>query len=320
MERGARALAGMLAAALLTAAAPPKPVIDDPEAVIAKGLTEVSELVVRPDGPAWWMVTRGNSVVRILGVLWDFPPTEAWNRATLDRRVGRASKVILPPAFDGLPDPKTTPAGKRMPADPLPADLAARLRAAAIGMRADPKRYEGLDAITAGLTLVYDYRQHLGLAPETLVKSVVASAEKANRSTSLAGKVPYRPQFGDWTNTALEERLYCLAAALDEVEAGPEAVRGAIAGWTTGDVESALTMPRGLERCGFIIPGQAALRRQVIEIEVSAVKEALRSTDGTIRSAPRPREVVMVIGLRTLLAEDGVLDRLRKAGYTVEAG
>ena len=92
-------------------------------------------------------------------------------------------------------------------------------------------------------------------------------------------------------------------------------MREAVDGWAAGEVAEALDAPRGMELCGFAVPGQADLRRAVIDAQVSAIAAVLNGEPGARPTA----SYVAVANLRTLLAEDGVLDKLRKRGYQIRA-
>ncbi|HMO43708.1 MAG TPA: hypothetical protein PKB04_10400 [Phenylobacterium sp.] len=94
MTRPARmAVVGALAAlALMPQTASAQGLPPDPDAVL------VEELVVtaREAGPAWWRVSRGESVVHVLGVPSVFPKGGGWDPAGVERRLRGANQVILP--------------------------------------------------------------------------------------------------------------------------------------------------------------------------------------------------------------------------------
>ena len=68
--------------------------VDDPESTI------VSELVITAPtpGPAWWRVSKGPSVVWIIGLPAAATPRKmAWDKRPLERRLDGAKALLMPP-------------------------------------------------------------------------------------------------------------------------------------------------------------------------------------------------------------------------------
>jgi hypothetical protein len=306
-------LALLAVAVLSLTAAAPKPAIDDPEAVIVGALVEAVE--VRPGGPAWWTVSRGGHTVYVLGVMWSYPADKAWGRATLDRRLRGARALLLPAA---LGDAKAQVVDQSLP----PGDWQAvssqtriRLEAAAAKLGKPVQRYLARPPLVAGYLLVSDFRDGIGLKSEVLTGQVFSAARQAGVDTRYAAILPPERYTKALSTATSEGSLACLESALAEVEGGEAPMRQAIDGWAEGDLAEALAAPRGMELCGFAVPGQATLRRAAIDAQVSAISAVLNGEAGARPSA----HYVAVANLRTLLAQDGVLDKLRKRGYQIRA-
>jgi hypothetical protein len=103
------------------------------------------------------------------------------------------------------------------------------------------------------------------------------------------------------------EQQACLGWALDDVEAGEARARRAAEGWARGDVATALTAPRGFDGCLLVLTGGAELWNDVSRDEANAIAGALG----------KPGHAVALVGLRRLLAENGVIARLEAKGLTV---
>ena len=86
-----------LAAGLVLVAAPDARTQTVPALPEDPGAAVVEELVVqaKEPGPAWWVVTDGDSTVYILGMEGPIPPKLAWDRRWLDRRLKGANSLIL---------------------------------------------------------------------------------------------------------------------------------------------------------------------------------------------------------------------------------
>jgi hypothetical protein len=305
------ALLGLLALGLTAAA--PAPPIDDPEARIIGTLVEGIE--VRPGGPAWWAVSRGGHTVYVLGVMWSYPPDKDWSRRTLDRRLRGARALLLPAALGE--------AKSRIVDDSLPPgdwasvapEIRARVNAAAAKLGKPVERYLGRPPLVAGYLLVSDFREGMGLKTEVLASQVFSAAKLARVETRYAAILPPERYTKALSGATGEASLACLESALAEVEGGPEPMREAVDGWAAGEVADALDAPRGMELCGFAVPGQADLRRAAIDAQVGAISAVLNGEAGA-----RPTShYVAIANLRTLVAEDGVLDKLRKRGYQIRA-
>jgi hypothetical protein len=91
------------------------------------------------------------------------------------------------------------------------------------------------------------------------------------------------------------------------VEAGDARARRAAEGWARGDVATALTAPRGFDRCLLVLAGGAELWSRVTHDEADEIAGALG----------KPGHAVAIVGLRRLLATDGVIARLEAKGLHV---
>lgn len=280
---------------------------DDPEAHI------VEELVVqaREPGPAWWRVGDRNATVYILAVPDGPVPPVAWDHTVLERRLKGASALVGQVGFHaGLRD---IPAVLRLRAQlksrtlmeaGLPPALAARYTADAQQGGKSAGRFSGWQPLAAGAFLLREsHGRWQAVAP--LVR---AAARRAGVKVEAAGTYAAMPlaQTAVKTLTPAEQQA-CLGWALDDVEAGEARARRAAEGWARGDVAVALTAPRGFDRCLLVLTGGAQLWTDVTRDEAEAIAGALG----------KPGHAVAVVGLRRLLAQDGVIARLQAKGLHV---
>jgi hypothetical protein len=199
--------------------------------------------------------------------------------------------------------------------DQVPKVLKDRIAAAAKILDKPVERYLSRPPLVAGYLLVSDFREREGLKSEAILSQVAVSIRDTGAIARNAAVLPvekYAKALGETTDAA---GVACLEAALGEVEAGAAPMREAVEGWAHGDVAAALTAPRGLELCGFAAPGQGDLRRAAIDAQVTSIAQVLDGEPGARPTA----QYTAIANLRTLLAEDGVLDKLRKRGYQVRS-
>jgi len=307
--RGALAALAMLACAAAAAApAPPAAPMADPEATV------VSELVVQAleRGPAWWRVSRGGSTVYILGLPdGPTPPGVAWDTSVLERRLTGANALLAGPGFRaGLTDIpgvfrlRAQLRSKAPIAETLPPALAARFAQASarVGKRAD--RFDGWQPMAAGAFLFREAHDRWTPVEPQVVRLARRHGVKVERPAPYAAMPLAATAIGSMTPQVQQD---CLGWALDDVEAGEARARRAAEGWARGDVAQALTAPRAFDRCLLALAGGAALWARVSQDDADQIAAALG----------RPGHAVAVVGLRRLLAENGVIARLEAQGLKV---
>ncbi|KSB90347.1 polysaccharide biosynthesis protein GumN [Caulobacter vibrioides] len=303
------ALTALAAASLARAQSAEQP-IDDPEANV------VEELVVNAKlpGPAWWKVSDADTTVYVLGVPGAVPKGMSWDTSVLDRRLDGAFTLITPAvAKAGLTD---LPAllsmrGKlkaERPLDQIAPELAPRLAKAwaATGQKGDG--WKDWKPLGAGLLLAGNASKRNGLTGEEPERTIEKLARKHRVKARPAAVYKAVPMIKTLVKQHSEEAgLICLEGVIEEVEAGPEPVRKAARAWAQGDVRAAVYAPRQGQRCVMALPGMSEEFRRMSAAQVDAVTQAMKT----------PGKAVAVFSLRGLVAEDGVLEKLRARGFKV---
>ncbi|HEY3697207.1 TraB/GumN family protein [Phenylobacterium sp.] len=290
---------------------PAQPDPADPDATL------VEELVVtaRLPGPAWWRVSKGDSVVYVLGAPGLAPKRMQWDRGVFERRLEGANVVILP--FKGLKVKLTGAPGALIAylrlksstpfEETLPPDLRARFAAVRERLGEPAKHYGTRNPLAAGVMLISDYREKSELTdaePTKLVRYLaqlkkLPVEQKAYDLAPLLGAISRTPKSGGMT---------CLEEVLAEAEAGSAATRAAAQAWAVGDVRGALAGERSYERCLNAAPGALAFDARAKADQAAAIAGALQ----------KPGHSIAVVQLRPLLSQGGVLDRLRAQGFEVK--
>ena len=289
---------------------PARPDPADPDATL------VEELVVtaRDRGPAWWKVSDADTTVYVLGAPSLAPKRMQWDRAVFERHLQGANLVILPfqnvrvkmtgalgAAFNLMRLKSSTPFEETL-------DPAARARFAAARTRVgEPaKRYGTHNPLAAGLLLATDYREKSELTTTDPTKLIKLLAQQAKVPVSQKS-YNLGPLMGAIIRTPASAGRACLDEVLSQVEAGPGVTLEAARAWADGDVRGALGNERTYERCIALVPGAQAFDARVKEDQAAAILKALQT----------PGHAIAVVQLRPLLAQGGVLDRLRQQGFTV---
>ena len=311
------ALLAALALAALPAAAqtPPRPALppplDDPNATL------VDELVVvgRLPGPAWWRVVDADTTVYVLGVPSLAPRQMQWDRAIFERRLQGANVVVLP-----FVNVRTKVAGsvgmafnlmRLKSGGPFEERLDPATRARFVGVRTrlgrDAKHYTTTNPLAAGVQLAVDYRDGSNLTNMDPAKLVRLLAQQ--RGVKVIEKsYDLGAQLGGIIRTPASVGRLCFEEVLAQAEAGPGVTLAAAKAWAVGDVPAALENERTYERCLAATSGGRVYDEKMKADEVAAIKSALQA----------PGHAIVLVPLRPLLAQGGVLDRLRAQGYVVK--
>ena len=283
----------------------------DPDAAL------VEELVVTASypGPVFWRVSRGEARVWVLGVPSLAPKRQEWERQRFERYLAASGGVILP--FNGLKvrlggSPAAAVGYLRLRSSrpfEVGRDAGGRARfAQARGRLGQPaERYSVSSPLAAGLMLHADWLEVNALTTTDPTKLIRLLAQQGGKPV-IQRTYDLGPLLGALSRTPAGAGEACLEAVLEEVETGPEAIRTASRAWARGDVAGALAAERTWERCIAATPGA-----QTFDARFKA------DMAGDIRKAlARPGVTLAVVPLRPLLSEGGVLDRLRREGFTVE--
>jgi hypothetical protein len=252
---------------LVAASAAAQPTQRDPEETV------VADLVVTAptQGPAWWKVSRGDSVVWIIG-LPDVALAQGtdWDIGAFRRRV-RGAKAFLASPYSRVDFPTSREA--------LDLPRQARLAEAATktGFNLDYLMLDPRGIQPAGLGTVMKLRQHFQQTRDLTLRvegRMIAEAESARTPVE---RHDLRPIKLARRNVSLKdpEILTCVDAIFEEVETPVEAYRANAQHWAQGRALNFLAGPRGAwPKClNRMMPGTS---RRIIEIQTVAIAKALR--------------------------------------------
>lgn len=339
----------LILAALATAALSGWPAAAQPPAA-PDALPVVDELIVRAyGGPPWWVVSDGDTKVYVLASPTTLPGDVAFDQTLLNKRLTGANEVILP-ATNAPPPLLSRSKIKRLSNDinhnrrnELEPSLSPAVRARfvrlreAIGMPAE--RYGGLSPGLAAMALAGDYasRNQKALPPMKLIyiNQVVTAAARKKRVKTAPAYV-YR-SLSPFIDELRLPGMPCMLATLEDLERprpeqGPYLRSLAAMGraWAEGDirpianavtkngvgVSAAVRMQFGDDElnlmasspaCLNAMPSQARIQREWVDNLVNPIVRALK----------KPGHAVAVVQAGPLIMQDGVLDRLRRRGFTI---
>ena len=289
---------------------------DDPEANL------VSELVVtaRPPGPAWWTVEKGGAKLYILGLpAGPAPKGRDWDRRLFERRLKEATAFLPPPlasvsvnvgALQGLSLMAHMAPGMGWTngdvEKAMPRDLATRFAADRAALGYPVSRYATPAPVFAAFKLQRDYLEKAGLTEE-IGAALAAEARKAKVRVEKPLRVAAPSLKFEDISLERPQLRDCFSAMLSQVETDPELYRAAAKGWAAGRLQDALSAPRDPFSLCENRMYSGAFSRKMFAAEVDDLAKRLE----------KPGVTIAVLGVRTLLAEDGIIAGLRAKGYVV---
>lgn len=333
LRRNSRALAG--AAALVLAFAPTTrtPSQDLPAQDPARAEEELDLVVVtgeRP-GPALWKVTHKDHVLWILPVMAPLPREMVWRSRQVEEVIAQSQQIItaggvtLQLGGNGADDVRVfeallNPDGKAL-RDTVPAALYARFEA--LGQRyAGPQpQLQRMRPFYAGHELRKAAMRQLQLDSDGQVHSTIRRVARRHGITPIGWSVELKPRV-----SALVRRLKgippaadqaCLRLQLDLME---QELREAVAranAWSNGDL-AALKRDWDLTRRQNEANSCTPLLQQLGPTE-RAVRAVKRKEFSEIeKSLKKNRSTLALVRLEDVFDPQGVVAKLRRAGYGVE--
>lgn len=288
----------------------------DPEA----NLVEALIVNARLPGPAWWKVSDADTTVYVLGVPAMVPSKIEVDDSVLRRRLDGANVLIMGQEADisvvriialAIGGRKIFIMDQPM-RQTLPVDLRERLEARLKSMKEKPDSMDEIKPAFAGFLVANaqdggNVSISLGSVTDR-IRDIAKDKSIAKRPRiqtldgySLVGAVKTLAQ----APKPLQE--LCLDAGLRQAENGDGGIKRTAEAWARGEVRQVVSADRGFQRCLASTPSIARELRDGRDDAVKAIGSALKT----------PGKAVAVIELRSLLAQDGVLDQLKAKGFTV---
>ena len=301
-------LASTAAPALAQATAP----IDDPNAI-------VEELVVtaRYPGPAFWRVADADSEVWIMAVPYFIPEKMVWDKTRTEQVLKGANGLILPSGVGvGFGEAvrfaikyrkQFTNEGNRTLDQVLPAQVMAHYQQL-------PKAYQTTDLKTSTIKPIFAGLSVAARAKKTARwtephSDIVTLAKKAKvkiRTASITSALPIAKAVMTMPDA---EQSQCFDGFISSVDRGIKTVGPVSKAWAEGRTAEFLggTTTTGADQCIYSIGEVSNMREKAYQAEIKTIKTAL----------DQPGKTLMITGVRPLVAQNGILARLKAEGLTV---
>jgi len=314
---GACALLAM-ARASAQAPAPPSPQAV-PAAQPEDDVTQVSELVIvaHPQGPALWRLEYKGAEMTIIGSVTPIEQQQRWDRRQTLAALEGARLVILPPTVGLNPIQVLALATANIwrvrtfgDLEPhLPPDLRARFVDARNAAHQPASRYAHWKPAVAGELLLSDSRHQFGYSMGKPGTTIAKIAKSMGIPSRVISHYSMNSLISVGTKLDDKQNLACLDDALTQAKYEQDHVADMNDDWARGNVLAVNARYRlqPIQRCIMQVPGA----RKEVE---RAMTEA---ADRLWAELQKPGKTVAVMDMAWLLPKDGLLDRLKARGATV---
>ena len=313
LGRNMTSIARALTCALALVAAPCPAQPAPPE----KPWSDITEVVVRAKapGPAMWKLSKGASIVWVMGTLHVAPKTIAWDATRFQRVLNGAHLLILPRIVD---DWTISRDQMELPGSEQLSDI---VSAATLQRFQDVLKREALEGLPVGLTyqpawagswlISRVYRAH-GITTHIVPPEIATFAKQSGVIVKYVDRHTTRLQERQYDHLDPEIGEACLNDYLDGIDHDLDTVEVMGKAWAEGDVSSILAHHRepAWVACFLSQPKFGDL------YEKYAVDDMVKAVDNALKA---PGKSVAVMPLSDLLRRDGILDRLRAEGVTITA-
>jgi TraB/PrgY/gumN family len=310
-------VAGLLTALVLasmatSAMAQTRPPTDDPNAI-------VEELVVtaRYPGPAYWRVSDADSEVWILAVPSYIPNGFVWDKSRTQQVLKGANSLILPSVMSaGISEAiwfgiknrkKFNNDGNRTLAEVLPAPAIAHYEQL-------PAPYQTANIKTSTLKPIFSgFSIFMGAAKagrwSEAETDIIAMAKKAKIKIRFASVTSALVVAKAAMDIPEAQQAQCFDGFIDNVDEEIKTIRPAAEAWADGRTAEFLHKSRGGGMPGCLFTqGELSHQRELsYQTNIKTIKAAL----------DQPGKTLMIANIGMLVAQNGILARLKAEGLTV---
>lgn len=292
------------------------------KAVLAEAVGPDIEVVVERPGPSMWRIAGAQGEVFILGVVQPLPQSLKWKSTEVDAVIARADRALVgrTQVSAGISDLLRNRDAFRNPdggkvSDYLSETDRARFAKARANLGYPEDGLENWRPYVAAAMLTGRASERAGLSDKLdIEKDAVAKLRKRKIKPRSVLKIEAKPLIQSMKKMPAGADAKCMTIALDMVETKIPIVAARATAWARGDMAALRETAAALsgEDCLSVLQAGGVATDALVERAkadwVAALKEAARAKGVTFAIAP----------MGVLVTRDGVLDRLRAGGMTIE--
>jgi uncharacterized protein YbaP (TraB family) len=296
-------------------------------AAAQQGVDDELVVVGRYPGPPLWRVSNGSNDLWIFGTLDTIPKDMTWDSANVERVVGGAEVLLLPPGANARPPNPfkligmyrqarrlSRNAEDALLADVVPSDLYARYTVLRDKYIPNEDKLERQRPAIVALRLYAEAIDATGLTyggdVQKAIERIARRARVERIDTEIKVAVP--DLLAGAAELSAEAEIECFATILASIETDLPARVARARAWATGDIAGlrALDFPDIRGDCLSFAVSSARLREMLEDSSnqwLAAAENALAANQSTFAT----------LDIRDLVGADGLLARLRERGYEI---
>jgi uncharacterized protein YbaP (TraB family) len=293
-----------------------------------EGIDDELVVVGRYPGPPLWKVSNGANELWIFATLDTIPKEMTWDSANVERVIGGAEALLLPPGASARPPNPFKLIGmyrqmRRLSrneedallADVVPSDLYARYTVLRDKYLPDEEKLERQRPAIVAVRLYGEALKATGLTygGEDIQRTIERIARRAHvERIDTEIKVAVPDLLDGAAELSAEAEIECFATILASIESDLPARAERARAWATGDIAAlkALEYPDIRGDC-LSFAASSAMLRQMLEDSsnqwLAAAENALAVNQSTFAT----------LDIRDLVGADGLLAQLRARGYEI---
>jgi hypothetical protein len=325
--------------------------------VAAEVSENLEEVVVRGyfPGPPLWKVSNGDNVLWIFPHLRWIPKDMAWDSGRAARVIAESQEILNLPEWSWVPPASVllNPVnlvrnfrnGQRAERNPdggtleenLPPALYARF--AALKAQYFPNNNGPLEMrpLFAGRTMMNSIRQREGLVSGDDILETIQGLVRRNRNiqrTDISERVELGDGFGDykdrigavWMSFPPEQEHACFEQQVRQMEEDLDEIKNRANSWARGNIEEFRDDEKDQFRnvplvfdeskaCDELFTGTSSPEHEALAGMITRVNQ--RWLEAAQRSLGKNASTFAILPINELLAEDGLLSKLKAKGYEV---
>jgi hypothetical protein len=292
-----------------------------------EGIDDELVVVGRYPGPPLWKVNNGANELWIFATLDTVPEDMTWDSGNVERVVGGAAALLLPPGASARPPNPFKLIGiyrqarrlsrneeDAMLADVVPADLYARFTVLRDKYLPNEDKLERQRPAIVAVRLYAEALDATGLTyggdVQKAIERIARRARVERVDTEIKVSVP--DLLDGAAELSAEAEIECFATILSSIETDLPARAERARAWATGDIAAlrALEFPDIRGDCLSFAASSAKLKEMLEDSSnqwLAAAENALAENQSTFAT----------LDIRDLVGADGLLAQLRERGYEV---
>lgn len=274
--------------------------------------SDSAEIVVKAPEPAMWKLTKGDSVVWVMGTLSIWPENFEWKQSRFQRLLRGSRQLIVPMSEKPRMVSDQHLPGNATLQNVLAPETYQRFESVVTLENLPPDSYAQLQPAWAGFQLTSDFLHNHRISTAFYPPNIRQMAEKEHVPIVEVVDSSMKALDSHFSRMDPKDAEACLNDYLDNIEYYQFEMPSVADAWAHSDLKTVLQYYRDPSYITCLLKSRKSANSydaESVDRMTNAIRQALK----------KPGKVVVVVIVTDLLRKDGVLDRLKAEGVTVTA-